>query len=342
MYNIIYDGILFFEEKDLDDKSKKQNKNITRADIIILWLACIVFFVGLLFLTFNKLMPAFFSVIIITIPTVLRGLVLSIKAANSLKPIVFSDTNTKELSIVEKLKFDTFVSGLLIVYLFVPTDDFISFVNIHSNSLIMTEIVLSLYIVLFAFLVSFICLVELIIPFKHFRRMCEFLSSKISKCCGHWSPFFWKTWDGPLFKARLTNKAIVLFSKHGLIAKILLSVLIILAFFVDLLFILVLIIYSSILCTCLVILFEFLKIIGNSLLSFFRMITTISGYRVVKNSFRISGIVAIFVLVICNRMKVLFSPDDTFIAISEFLASTIVLPIIFEWIYSGRKPEISE
>ena len=59
-------------------------------------------------------------------------------------------------------------------------------------------------------------------------------------------------------------------------------------------------------------------------------------YRVVRNAFRMSGIIALFVLVIINRTEALYSTEDTFLAIAEFLASSIIIPVIFEWIYSSR------
>lgn len=72
------------------------------------------------------MVPRIIVVIIITIPTILQFIVGTIKAADSIKFIVMDDKNNKEITIAEKMQFDIFVSGLLIVYQFLRVCEKIS------------------------------------------------------------------------------------------------------------------------------------------------------------------------------------------------------------------------
>lgn len=47
------------------------------------------------------------------------------------------------------------------------------------------------------------------------------------------------------------------------------------------------------------------------------------------------GIVSITILIIIMRYSTVYAFDDSFIGVTEFIASAIILPIIFEWIYSN-------
>ncbi len=142
-------------------------------------LVLIMFIALILFVEFNRLVPRIIVVIIITIPTILQFIVGTIKAADSIKFIVMDDKNNKEITIAEKMQFDIFVSGLLIVYQFLPMAKFITMVENNANSVNFSQIILSIYVLVFAFFVSFISFVELIDPLRHLRKLFEFIARKI-------------------------------------------------------------------------------------------------------------------------------------------------------------------
>lgn len=343
IYNMFYDSSMLFKTKDFGNAEKTEEiKTKTTADKIIMLLVSVSVIAGLLFVIFNKWVPGIIIIILIIIPAVLQNFVGSIMAADSLKFIVFGNDNNRDLSMSEKTQFDVFVSGLLMISQFVPMSRLISFVEAKSIPEIGSEIIISVYILLCTFLITFIVLVELITPLRHLRKGCEFVASKIGGYSKRLSLYFWKTWDNPLITARFTNRVLKVSKRHKLLVKIFLFVLLIFAFAIDFISNFILLAYAFVVCSCFGAVIEFLRILGKGLLRFLRMVTGIPGYKVMKNTFRMSGIVAVFVVVIVNRMNMFFIPDDSFIAITEFLASAIVIPIIFEWIYSTRELEHSK
>lgn len=337
IYNILYDSIIAYKSiESREDKKKEvlEEKNI--ADILIILLVYMIFLAGFFLIVFNNLIPRIIVIIMITIPVVLKFLADSFNAADSLKYILFENNNMQELSISEKLKFDIFVCGLLMVHNFIPMSKFVSFVETNLKSFVCIEIILSLYIMLCSYLITFIVLIELIIPLRHFRKGCEFIALKIGNSFKKLSLYFWKNWNAPPLKASLTNRFLSILKRQKILFKIMLSLLSIFVFVIDIIFNLILLIYYFIICYCCGAFIDIFLVLGKGILRILKFITKIPGHRVMKNTFRMSGIVAVLVTVIFNRIHLLFIPDTTFVVITEFFASAIVIPIIFEWIYSNR------
>ena len=327
IYNMLYDIILTLKQSGHSEfKDSKSRNSRTIADKAVMPLVLIMFIALILFVEFNRLVPRIIVVIIITIPTILQFIVGTIKAADSIKFIVMDDKN---------MQFDIFVSGLLIVYQFLPMAKFITMVENNANSVNFSQIILSIYVLVFAFFVSFISFVELIDPLRHLRKLFEFIARKIGSKSKRLSLYFWTTWDNLLIKARLTDIIIDYVKKSKIGLKIILSIVGMLTFIIDAIYNLAFLLYSSIVCSCLGSVITFARMIGKGILRALISITEIPGYMVARNAFRLSGIIALFIMVIINRTEVLYSTEDTFLTITEFLASAIIIPVIFEWIYSS-------
>ena len=336
IYNMLYDIILTLKQSGHSEfKDSKSRNSRTIADKAVMPLVLIMFIALILFVEFNRLVPRIIVVIIITIPTILQFIVGTIKAADSIKFIVMDDKNNKEITIAEKMQFDIFVSGLLIVYQFLPMAKFITMVENNANSVNFSQIILSIYVLVFAFFVSFISFVELIDPLRHLRKLFEFIARKIGSKSKRLSLYFWTTWDNLLIKARLTDIIIDYVKKSKIGLKIILSIVGMLTFIIDAIYNLAFLLYSSIVCSCLGSVITFARMIGKGILRALISITEIPGYMVARNAFRLSGIIALFIMVIISRTEVLYSTEDTFLTITEFLASAIIIPVIFEWIYSS-------
>lgn len=152
IYNMLYDIILTLKQSGHSEfKDSKSRNSRTIADKAVMPLVLIMFIALILFVEFNRLVPRIIVVIIITIPTILQFIVGTIKAADSIKFIVMDDKNNKEITIAEKMQFDIFVSGLLIVYQFLPMAKFITMVENNANSVNFSQIILSIYVLVFAF-----------------------------------------------------------------------------------------------------------------------------------------------------------------------------------------------
>lgn len=62
----------------------------------------------------------------------------------------------------------------------------------------------------------------------------------------------------------------------------------------------------------------------------------LSDKRIVAISFRVAPIMALVCIVVLNRYQSVFKMQETNTAILEFAASTIIIPIVFEWINSVK------
>ena len=63
----------------------------------------------------------------------------------------------------------------------------------------------------------------------------------------------------------------------------------------------------------------------------------LSDKKIVAVSFRIAIIAALVITVIVNRYDVFVKNVEESTSVLEFIASSIIIPVVFEWINSGRK-----
>lgn len=343
-YNVLYDGFVSIKsKKHLENEiTTEQKRKHTVADSIVTTVVCLTCFGLLLFVIWSKMIPAIIGVLLITVPTVLRYLSNSIKASESLKKIIFETDSDKEFTIKEKMQFDIFVSGLLMFNVYFPFEIILKIIKEFDISPIFMQGICSLYTLLISFIVAFILVVELITPFRQLQKVCDFVACKIGKQVKKWFLYFWKKWDSPFFVAHLTNKMLLKCGRSKVFFKILCIFFLPFSLVIDMLTNTFLFLYSFIVCSCLGALIEFLRLIGIGILRIMRNITNIPGHKVMKNTFRISMIVALIYVVIANRLNCFYNCDTAFIEISEFIASAILIPIVFEWIYSGVESKKNE
>lgn len=68
-----------------------------------------------------------------------------------------------------------------------------------------------------------------------------------------------------------------------------------------------------------------------------RSLCAISSRQVIAISFRIAIVIAILIVVIQNRLMVVSDSSESITAILEFVASVIIIPILFDWIHKFSK-----
>ena len=104
IYNMFYDSTLIFKQREYNDSENPESrKSRSIADKIVVVLASVMLLALILFVALNQLIPRIFALILITVPTILKYVVGSIKAADSIKFIVLNDKNNKEISIADQL-----------------------------------------------------------------------------------------------------------------------------------------------------------------------------------------------------------------------------------------------
>lgn len=77
-------------------------------------------------------------------------------------------------------------------------------------------------------------------------------------------------------------------------------------------------------------------ILGKCFLGIVRWIDCLSVRRVIVISFRIAIIAALLLLVALNEYGIFCTSKET-TAVVEFIASVLIIPIVFEWVHSALK-----
>ena len=82
---------------------------------------------------------------------------------------------------------------------------------------------------------------------------------------------------------------------------------------------------------------KFPKWTGKYLIQFERYLLNISDKKILTISFRITTVLSLMCIVILNRYQPIFRIQEQSTEILEFVASTIIIPIVLEWIISIKK-----
>ena len=79
-------------------------------------------------------------------------------------------------------------------------------------------------------------------------------------------------------------------------------------------------------------------ILGKFCLGIVRWINNLSSRRVIVISFRVAIVTALLLLVGLNEYGILRTSQET-TSVIEFIASVLIIPVVFEWIHSALKPK---
>jgi len=123
-------------------------------------------------------------------------------------------------------------------------------------------------------------------------------------------------------------------NKSGL-KKYIWYVLIPFVFVIDIIKFIVLAICSMVFSTIGYVLF-LCRLIKKTVKHILNYILSLSDKRIVSVSFRIAFIIALTCTVVLNRYQPFLKLQDTSTAVLEFVASSIIIPVVFEWIYSFK------
>lgn len=91
-------------------------------------------------------------------------------------------------------------------------------------------------------------------------------------------------------------------------------------------------VFLSLIGTTLGYLFFLLQKIGNIMERIIHWINNLSDRRALATSFRVASIVSLSLVVAVNRYEPFLHQYDASTAIMEFIASSIIIPVVFEWI----------
>lgn len=347
IYNILFDLISlyrFTSKKNVNNKEQTPNQtsnkdNITVLDNIVFLLSIIIYLIIFIYIILNNVFPSLIIICLLVVPTALRFLTNSIKASEPIKLIIFGKYSNQDLSIKEKISFDIIIGSFFFFFSSYYSDKLISYIVSLQVNPILIEILISIFILIYAFGLSFFSIEELMLPIKHIHKLTILISAKFGKDLnGKIDQFISYIDDGKFVLARFTNRFLSYSKRYKFGLKILLSILFLpYTLIIDIIMGVLLCVFIYFFGIIIAVFLEFARFIGKAIIYLVEKISNIPEHVVIKNTFRVSFILSATVMVILNRFSVFIRCDEAFLSVSEFIASAIIIPLIFEWIYSNDK-----
>lgn len=317
------------EKDEADDKNNLPSweKKVKYAIVIS---AIALFIVGFLFI-FVKMKKLYWLILFLGLPTYLERITGTYESFGIVEKVVKSSDNGK-LSFKERTAINTLAYVLWFLGLYQIFEKAIEKFATCSNAYLSDVIIVLIYVVAFYLYIFFICSllpgiifsaikllkkVYKLLPWKtKIKSWGDLWIDKIDKPIG-WKSILiwqWKTIGGWKFIVRWVRYLLLPFT----------FMLDIILLFVNALF--------SIMRSSVGYIFVLARMIKKTLNRISNWILGLSDKQIVAISFRIGIILALVLVVILNRYQYIFKIGDANTAIFEFVASAIIIPVVFEWI----------
>lgn len=345
IYNFVFDSISFIKDgKSANDKKKENNtqksrKNIRLSDFIVFAISVLLLLSVYIFFIWADVFPKRIVLPLITVFTVVFHINNLFKASESVKSVVLGSDSNHNLSIREKYNFDI-ISGVFLLFysIFISgkVERYILDLDLSRN---ITGVFLTSYSAIVMFGLSFSIIIQLLLPIKHLQKISVYISNKTKNTIKIVTrKLYYMHDEGTIVKASFTNSVLDSTSNSKILIKVMVCVFILpCVFTIDVIVGFFLCLFWYGICGVLIIVYEFLGFIGKGFFYIVSIVTKNPERKIIKNAFRLSFILSVMFVVVINRYGWIYEYDEVFLAVSEFLASTIIIPVIFEWIYSNEK-----
>ena len=332
------------EEKE----DKKENENVTLSNdekwqnnlrILIAIVAIIIFIFFTIYGLINKKFLLLFF--LICVPIYLEKMIEVIVSLGTVGNVVKSN-DTGVLSFREHMSIflvSGFVSLLQQGNCFEKINKFIlkSCENIAADLLLIMLYVLTFF--LYTFLICSQVPIIMLLTKKAYKKLIRYLPGK--EVVKKYGDYFVERLEEPIKQSNLSISFIEMIKDKKTWIKKLCGIIVAITFCIDVVLFLVRVLWSIISSA-----FGYgvilLRLVKNVLKKLFNTIFNLSDKKLVAVSFRVAIILALVITVILNRYDVFVKNVDESTAVLEFLASSIIIPIVFEWIYSEKNNVILE
>ncbi len=300
-------------------------------------LTIVALIVGLVLIVIN-IKKLYWLIIFIGVPVYLERITGIYQSFGIVEKVVKSNDNGK-LSFREQVAIETLAYALWFLGVFKIFEKIIENVITYANAYLSDMLVVVIYAVLFYLYIFFICsLLPILIFFviKLLKKIYDLLpwKDKIKKCGDFWVNRIEKPMA---FKS-------ILILQWETIGKMKLSIhwirylLLPITFVLDtiIMFVNAMISYIS---SSIGYIFVLARMVKKTLNRISNGILGLSDKRVVVVSFRIALIMALLCIVILNRYQPIFKMEDASTGVLEFVASAIIIPVVFEWINSVKNKQ---
>lgn len=315
------------------NKNNPQWENMVEGAILIT--TALVFLV-LIFLLLLKIKNRHWIIRIITIPVYLEQFIIIYQSIGIIQQVVKSNDN-KKLTFKELTAINTLAYLIWFLKIQIIFEKIIKRIYNTSYIYLADMLVAFSYILIFSLYIFFICAISselTIIVLNITKNICDKLpwKAKIQNLEYYWIN---KIGENITFKSTLILQwnFIEKQNKHiRWIRYLLLPI----TFILDVIIMLGSIAISLIICSIGYI-FLLIKMLKRTLIKLANWLLNLSDKRIIAISFRLSIIMALVCIVILNRYQPIFKIQESSTAILEFIASAIIIPIVFEWINSFKK-----
>ena len=319
------------ESNDSDNVSNKCNwKDNVK---LVITLSTLVLFIAIVMFIMMNIKNMYWLIIIIGVPAYLEHLVGTYLSFGIVKKVVKSSDSGK-LSFKEQVAINILAYTLWFLGIFKFFEKIIEKTYMCTNVYLSDIFVALIYVLAFYLYIFFICslLPELIITVINIlKKMYDKLpwGDKIKSFEDYWVNKI----DKPIpFKSILILQWEII-GKQNLGIRWIRYLLLAPTFVLDII-IMFISILNSLISYSVGYICVLTKMIKKTLNSLSNWLSELSDKRIVAISFRIALILALICIVVLNRYQSIFKMQEANTAIFEFVASAIIIPIVFEWISS--------
>lgn len=319
-------------ESNVSDNENNKSSWKDNLKLVIIFSTIVVFIVGVMFIAI-KIKNLYWLIIFIGVPAYLEGIADTYQSFGIVEKVVKS-SNSGKLSFKEQVAIKILAYALWCLGIFKIFEKVIENIYACSNVYLSDMSIALIYVLAFYLYIFFICslLPELMFAvIKLLKKVFAILpwNSKIKSCGDFWVN---KIEKPVAFKSTLILQWETI-GKWKLSIRWIRYLLLPITFVLDIIImfvnVMILLISSSV-----GYIFVLARMVKKTVNRISNWILGLSDRRVVVISFRIALIMALMCIVILNRYQSIFKMEDASTAVLEFVASAIIIPVVFEWINS--------
>lgn len=324
------------EENEIKVKPEatKEEKAYDIIQIVIIVAALAVFVVGVIYGLSNKKFLWLF--ILVGVPAYLEKIAGAFVSVGIVGDVVKAN-DEGALTFREHTAIFLISSVVLILQMMDCFEHSKDFVVGYCGSIISDLLLLLMYVViLFVYIFLTCSLIPILMLYgtKILKKIAGYLPGKGTiKKCGN---FFTERIEKSINQSQLTITFLKKVQRRNLFVKILCMPIIIVAIITDIV-IFIFNVACSFITSSIGYIVIICRIIKRACKKVLNAIFKLSDKKIVAVSFRIAIIAALVVTVIINRYDVFVKNVEESTAVLEFFASSIIIPVVFEWINSGKK-----
>lgn len=335
--------MLNVKDKDLTkriDKETNESKTMERRALekrinLFLLISVLLLFILFIVILWTVFLKYLWIVFVFSIPLYLRYLAGASIAIGTLGNIIRS-TEKSTMSARERLSIQTIAYVAWFLSMLKPYEKLWGIINRYPNPII-TDALTALLFVGFSFIYCFLILSLAATPICYVIKLIDTMGNHIpmKKKLEQIGEYFVSGID-----IEINNKTLLLCMVNYIknskqLAKYLLAVLFPIAYLLDLIKLLVIALFYE-LRSAIGYIVTFFRAVKRAIVALVSWGLKLSDKHIVAVSFRLALIFALVSIVVLNRYQPVFKEYEESTAVFEFLASSIIIPIVFEWIYSIR------